>query len=832
MLWGSTVKSIACGRTRSGTVNPCKLGITPRRFLLSALLLSGMAVGSPVFSAALDGEKSPEEPAVWVAQASKEVDFAVPSLSLSEALDRLSQQTGLSFAYRPADIAGLSSNRVSGRYAIAEGLRRLLHGTGIDFTFTGPSTIVLELGSEPADNSLLRLDTVFVEGKSETAYGPVDGYRALRSSTATKTDTPIEDVPVSVQVVPRDTIEDQAALHLDDLYSNVSGVQQAGNTLNAQSEVLPIIRGYESPVLLRNGLRATNVGTVDLFNIERVEVLKGPASILFGALDPGGQVNTVTKRPGSEESYEAAVQYGSFNFKRATFDATGGVSEDGRLAYRFNAALTDSDSFRDEMFLKRQALAPSLLWTPQTGTELLAEFTYVGEEQPYDSGVPLGLDGQPLVTQDTFFGDPGLRGRNIDDYALNLQFRHQVNDFFELRSQAQIHRAEAKNESLRNLAFVGDRLVLRYQNEDRTDDEAQLVIDGISTFEVDGSTHELLTGLEYVFQDSEFNRFRTNIALVDVNNDPNVNIVVPVNQPKQEVLGRTAWWAAYAQNQMTFLDDGALKVLIGGRYDKLKQSSDTNRIPAPGIDENNFSGRIGTLYEFSDRHAAYISVSQSFVPQQNGVLDVDNVPLPSETGLQYEIGFKSQFLDDTLSLTGALFQIDRENVAVFDQATSAALGRNVFLPGVSQRSQGIEFDLTGELADGLRIIANYSFTRTEVTENQADPTAEGNRVGGVPNHLARVWLNYAFPSASALHGLGIGGGVRYVGRSDAQFNQSIRLDPFAVFDAALSYSYKDAKFSLNLNNILDKEYIARASSREIAHFGEPFSVVGSLRLKL
>jgi len=198
-----------------------------------------------------------------------------------------------------------------------------------------------------AYNEVVELDPFKVKGRS--GYG----YNAARSATGTRTPIPISEIPISIQVVTRQLLEDQAAQGLEDAFRNVSGVVEAGNTLSAQSEVLPFIRGFESPAALRNGMRATGVGAVDLANIETIEVLKGPASILYGALQPGGVLNYTTKRP-SEVAYTRIEQsVGSYDFFRSTIDSTGPLNPEKSLLYRVNAAYTNSGSFRDEIDTER-----------------------------------------------------------------------------------------------------------------------------------------------------------------------------------------------------------------------------------------------------------------------------------------------------------------------------------------------------------------------------------------------------------------------------------------------------------------------------------------------
>lgn len=778
---------------------------------------------------------------VAVAAGVELITFDIPARPLDEALAAFGRQAGIQVSGAAEVVAGRRGGAVQGQFSVDEALGRLLAGTGIGWITEADGSVTL-LPAPPSDGTT-RLDPLTVTGSRravETATGPVEGYLATRTFTATKTDASILETPLSVQVVPRDVIEDQGSLNLKDVYENVSGVQQAGNTLNAQSEVLPMIRGFESPGLLRNGLRATSTGAVDLVNVERVEVLKGPASILYGALEPGGVVNVVTKRPQAEAAYVLEQQLGTDELFRTSVDLTGPVTTDRDLLYRLNAAYTDAGSFRDEMEVDRYAVAPSLLWLPDDDTELLVDLAVVHEEQPYDTGIPLGTDGRPLVDPSTFFGDPDLDGRTIDDYTAAYQLTHRLDDTWTLRNQLQFHRADAKNEALRPRGVVdapaGSLLRFRYQNEDRREDEIQFVLDATAAFQTGTVDHEVLLGAELIRQESDFRRFRANAPNVPISNNPQVDYQPPSDQPMDRIQGKTEWAGFYLQDQVSLLDDGRLKLLLGGRYDVVHQENESDGVAAPDVDDGAFTGRAGLLYRLTPQYSVYASVTQSFLPQTPGTLDQSGSPLDPEEGLQYEVGAKAAFFDEQLLATVSVFQIEKENVAVFDNALYNATGISAYLADVRERSRGIEFDLTGQVTDGLKVVANYAFTETETLANPDDPSAVGQPLGGVPRHKARLWMSYDFQEGDRaggldLYGWGLGGGVRYTGTSTAQFDPSIELDDYIVTDAALWYAWGGGRVGLNFYNLFDEAYIVRASDRSIAHPGQPFAVLGSLTLR-
>lgn len=749
--------------------------------------------------------------------------FDIPAQPLGEALIRFGQQSGLEVTASSSLVSGKTSSAVSGRLDTRQAMARLLAGTGLAYSIeSGMATLRPERGNT--------LSAITVSTDWETATSAVEGFTARRSATGTKTDTAIIETAASVQVVPREVIDQQQAVNLKDVYENVSGVQQAGNTLNAQSEVLPIIRGFESPVLLRNGLRATSAGAVDLVNVERVEVLKGPASILYGALEPGGVISYVTKRPEAESRHVFSQQVGSDAFRRTTLDSTGALDNDKTLMYRLNLARTDSDSFRDDIELERTAIAPSLLWFPGDNTDLLLDFAYTREQQPYDSGIPLSADGDPLVPDSTFFGDDDLAGRENEDYYASYQLTHRFNPTWTVRNQLQLHRADNRNESLRHRAVLNNdtELSQRYQNEDRVEDELQFVLDGIATFRAGDTEHEVLIGAEYIKQETEWQRFRQNTPNVPITANPNVNYDPPANQILSDEPSETRRWALYLQDQISLLEDGHLKALLGVRFDDVLSSGSNDGVDSPDVDDSAVTARGGLLYMLSERHSVYASASQSFQPQQSFAVDRSGTPLDPETGEQFEVGFKSGF-SDRLSTTVSVYQLEKDDVAVFDQALFADTGDIAYFPGVNQRSRGAEIDVTGQLTDRLKLLANYSYTDTEVLDNEGDPSQAGERLGGASLHLARLWLSYEF--TGALNGLGLGGGARYVGESTAQFDTELPLDAYTVADASLWYQWRNVRANLKINNLFDERYIPRASNAAIAHPGAPRSVLAGVSIQ-
>lgn len=759
--------------------------------------------------------------------------FDVPAGPLSSALNQLASQAGLALTYEASLAEGKTTDGVQGRYSAAEALQRLLAGTGLGYRFTGNDTVTLE--SSDQDGSI-RMAPVTVQTSEMSAFDPVDGYAASHAFSATRMSTPILETPASIQVVPREVIDDQGARGLEDVYTNVSGVNEAGNTLNAQAEVRPIIRGFESQLLFRNGMRATNVGAVDLVNVESVEVLKGPASILFGAVEPGGVLNYNTKRPQAEEAREISQEVGSYDHYRTTLDFTGPMNDEKTALYRFNAAYTDSGSFRDSVQQDNVALAPSFSFS-RGGTDMLVDLSYTRKEETFDNGVPFSDDDEPLVSEDTFFGDDDLDGQVLEDYFGSWQLEHRINGIFTLRNQFQFHRVDAHNETVRHRGVSGspgsEQLGRRYQNLDALEDEYQLVTDLVADFSTGEVKHELLMGVDMVYQDQNNERFRQNLSAIAISDDPQTDVNPPANQPMEESEFENRWLALYLQDQMSLMQD-RLHLLAGGRYDDFESKLEEDGVPSPDVDESKFTGRFGALYDLTYWMSPFISASQSFNPQGAFAVNRDGDLIAPEEGRQYEVGFKFVSSDERLVANLAAYRLEKENVAVFDRPHFINTGEVAFTT-TDQRSEGVELDITGQLTEQWKVIANYANTDTEVLENRADPSMEGEPLGNVPEESVRLWATYDFASLSALHGFGVGAGLRYQSDRKAQFDDT-ELDSFTTFDAGAWYTHpldggKALKAQLNVENLTDEEYYPRASDQSIVHPGEPLTVTGRISLE-
>jgi len=661
----------------------------------------------------------------------------------------------------------------------------------------------------------------------------ITGYRTPNATTATRTDTPLRDVPANIQVVPRQILEDQAAFRLDEALRNVGNVNFASSYGNRGQEFQ--VRGFAA-TQYRNGFRE-DTGACCSFNnrtvqetadLERIEVLKGPASVLFGQGEPGGIINLVTKQPLDTPYYEIGFTAGSFNFYRPTLDFSGPISDNGAIAYRLNVAYESDDTFRDLSNSRRYFIAPTLAWQISPSTALRLEASYIQDRRTFDRGLIVleGSDRPADLPFNRALFDPENSTSNIEETRVTLFFDHQFADNLTLRSALRYTNSfESDREGTSNVvgllpdnrtveleAYFGDQFfeTFTFQN------------DLIWEFNTGSIAHTLLFGLELRNATAEYS------SQVDPEQEALTGGLLDIFEPNYDAITYTGGYqfnfegdrqkqnvfAVYLQDQITLLDN--LKLLIGGRFDRVTSEQRFGDFSEDG-DDSAFSPRVGLVYQPSTDVALYASYSRSFVPAAGR--SIDNEPFEPERGTQYEIGVKVDLIEG-LSATFSAFDITKSNVL-----TANPLNTDFSIQVGEQKSRGIELDLTGEILPGWNIIASYAYLNAEITE---DNTYEvGNRLNPIPRNSASLWSTYTIQSGS-LRGLGFGAGVFFVDQRPGDLENSFFLPDYTRVDAAIYYDNGDFRAALNFKNLFDTQYFAGSQNRTAVVPGAPFEVQGTV----
>ncbi|WP_342163874.1 TonB-dependent siderophore receptor [Methylobacterium sp. SD21] len=664
----------------------------------------------------------------------------------------------------------------------------------------------------------------------EIATGPVSGYRATRSATSTKTDTALRDSPQTINVVPRQVISDQQDLRLTDAVTNVSNVVP-GSIVQGRSQNY-IIRGFSTQIFAVDGVLINPAIAFypverDLANAERVEVIKGPASVLFGRGDPGGVVNIVTRRPTLEPSGELSVLGGGFGLRRLQGSVSSALLESDTLAGRISFAAQEDPTFRNigDNTNSRYFIAPAISWTPTPDTRVYLNSEFTKQYSQYDEGLIAFRGRVPLDDVGRYYGTPWSRYYG-EVNSTTLRIEHDVNENLTLRQivngQWGVFHVFASRATGVNAA--GTTVARRESTVDSTFAAVDTQSEAVLKFDTFGFSHTALLGFEYT------NGFRHPYSLQGVLPstsflNPILSNVSPVGLSLQSDLKqKLELFGFYLQDQIALTPQ--LQLVIGARFDLGSQfyfsRTTASRTIPPDQELFGASPRIGLIYRPFEPLTFYASYATSFAPQTANVLNVAN-PAP-ETGEQVEIGTRIDILP-TLTLSGSAFRITRDNVAATDPANT---GFSVITG--QQQSQGFEADLAGEILPGWNVIGGVGFLDAKITRDTT--FAIGNRLAGVPTFSGSVWTTYEFHEGW-LRGLGLGAGVTYVGQRTGDLNNSYSVGAYARVDAAIWYDFDERwRLSVNIRNLTDARYIEQPFNQFNNTPGAPFSAIAAIRVKL
>lgn len=758
---------------------------------------------------------------VAVAQAQETVrthEFRIPAQSVASALVRFSALTGFSVVYDGTLPGNARSKPVAGRLSEQQALQQLLSGTGLTFRFGANDTVTIIApaavnGAVSGDGTTV-LGAIVVEGESGRSYVAGD------SSVGTKTDTPLRDVPQSIQVVKRSVLEDQQATSLTQALENVSNVRESSTGGNRAATY--ITRGFASNTYAIDGSVLNATGSrpevnPDLAGIERVEVLKGPASVLYGRGEPGGLINLVTRRPTSTPTAEVKTQVGSFGFRRAEATASGALNEDGTLIGRITGAAQREEGFvENRPDSERQYIGGVLEWAPDEDTKVSLSVDHTHQEQPFDRGLVVGADNQIVGPYDLFLGEEWSM---VDSRKtrVSLNAEHQANDWLKLRSTFRYDDAYTTDTGIDYQGLRADNRTMRRRYSDRIEDmqNIDLQLEGIMTFDTGDIGHTVLAGVQHTRSRMDFWSARSSIADIDIY-DPVYGAPMPPATVNNIYLQDIITTSVYLQDQIDLSDQW--KLLAGLRYDSFKNEVESDFDEKLPMSEGALTGRAGIVYQPTDRISLYTSYATSFMP--TSAVGQGNTALDPEEGWQVEAGIKAE-LTDRISATFSIFQITKDNVAV------SVAGQDYSILTGQQRSRGAELDITGEITDGWQVIASLGYVDAEITKD--DNYQVGNRLVGTPRWSGSLWTTYEFQTGT-LEGLKLGTGVTAVGKRTGDLDNSFYVDGYYRVDASVSYKINDnLDFSLIGRNLTDQRYIESTASRTENHAGAPINFMAAVK---
>lgn len=818
--------------------------IHPSTAILSATLTRvaiGIALAIPAFFVA------PRVSAAEIAARSEQaMPFSIPAQPLEDALNDFIAVTDWQVGF-PAELAkGARSPGVAGSYPPDKALKKLLAGTGLVYRHTGARAVTLERAPEPirlaaAEYQEVQLSPIMVKGEA-TTEDKGQSYAVTRSSTATKTDMPIMETPMSVQVVSRTVMDDQQVITVEDAIKNVSGVQRDWGYGSLNDSF--IIRGFPTrqSSVYRNGFRMTGYAA-ETANVESIDVLKGPAAMLYGRVDPGGIVNIVTKKPLSEPYYSLQQQFGSYDLYRTTADATGPITGNDALLYRFNLSYTNADSFRDFVFTDRIFVAPSLTWRLSEDTEFNLNFEYKNTDFTLDHGIPAVGKRPAKVPISRNLGERGTE-THTDDYLVDFNWSHRFNENWRIRNGFVAHLQDYFLETIVHPFLRPDnRSMGRFANfTDYERHQYGSYIDLTGHFQTFGIRHNVLVGADwYEYHQESVGSFRP-VTDIDIYNpvygtvDLNQHRVFRDHAPTDFFTATTEWFGLYFQDQITLWDK--LHILGGGRHDWARSKSGFSDVSMAAIDQTvleteRFQPRVGILYQPWPWLSVYGNYVESLGADNPG-RSASGEPLKPETAEQFEAGVKTELLDGRLTGSLAYFHIEKLNMQTADISTPDP---NDQVTVGKARSQGIEFDLKGQLTDSLSLIATYAYIDGRILKDNGGN--EGNRLPNVPEHSGSFWAKYDF-FGTALDGFSVGTGVYVAGQREGDNENTFQLPGYVRWDAMAAYRFRVGPTRMtaqvNVNNILDKTYykstdIIDGNPRGRITVAEPLTVLGSIRLE-
>ncbi|WP_233219849.1 TonB-dependent siderophore receptor [Pleurocapsa sp. CCALA 161] len=649
----------------------------------------------------------------------------------------------------------------------------------------------------------------------------------------TRTNTPIIDTPGTVRVIPRQIFEDQGTTEFRDALSrNAAGVVTGGSPRSQFNNVK--IRGFDvSSNSLVNGIPETffTLSTPrDLSNIERLEILSGPASIVGGQISPGGIVNVVTKQPSLSPLYELSASYGSFNTVQGAFDFSGPLNDSKTVAYRLNASIYHSGTFidADNVDIERFSIAPVISWQIGKQTKLSFEGLYFDNRTPQRVGLPARgtvLDNpNGEIPRDQFVGEPDFDGSTNKLTQIGYDLEHSFSDNWSLRHvfrymNFQNEQKEAfvneLQDDLRTLERSGDLFI-----DDINNYQATAYVTG--KFETGKINHELLAGVDYVFEEDFFESEFFEAESIDLFK-PEFAGGVGESIDSSNVLQTGNGLGIYLQDQLKTFDNRLIFVL-GGRVDFVGSSSEDlvdESSEKESQDDSAFSPRVGVLYKLADNISLYGSFSRSF--KQEIGRSLNNETFEPSRGTQYEVGAKADWLNKRLSTTLAFYDLTQTNVLTEDPDDP-----EFEIQTGEQNSQGIELQTTGEILPGWSVVASYAYTNAEIIQDNV--FAVGNSLANVPENTVNLWNTYTI-SEGDLSGLGFGLGLFYVGSREGDLDNSFQLDDYLRTDAAIYYRRDKLDLALNFKNLFDVDYVEFADDDLRVGLADPFTAEFSASYK-
>jgi iron complex outermembrane receptor protein len=653
-----------------------------------------------------------------------------------------------------------------------------------------------------------------------------EGYSPRNSSTATGTDTPLRDIPQSIQIIPRAVIEDRDAQQLGAALETAASVADTGGRGVSVFGPGFLIRGFNTGGgLYREGVQTFSLGPLSTNDLERIEVLRGPASVLYGQGEPGGIINLVPKKPLSEPFYSLSVGGDGFGSYNGLVDFSGPITNDRTLRYRLNVSYNDFNGFRNPVDGNELLISPIITWdiTPKTSLDLYSQYTKNREN--IDQGLVAGSNGIIDLPRDRFLGED-FSEFSQDQFNIGYRLNHEVNESLTLR-----HNLNYQSYSPRRYSPLFDSL------DETTGELGRLAYfaggkyqrffvnaEALGRFNTGSVSHQVLAGVQYrnTAEQPEF-QFSNLYSPINIFN-PIYTGIPYATEPEFFRDDTIKTLSFYLQDQINLLPN--LKLLAGVRFDTAEQFRTTQVIDEPRDEfrqtDSAFSPRVGIVYEPIKPLSLYASYSTSFQPSFGASRNLDDATFEPELGRQFEVGVKWD-ITERLLFTAALFDIRRQNVQTPDPNDP------LFTVQTGEvTSQGFELGIGGEILPGWNITANYTGLNAFVSQDNTELL--GNRLANVPDSQFSLWTTYRIQQGS-LQGLGFGMGLFSVSQRAGNSLNTFNLPAYFRVDAGLFYARNNWRAQLNIQNLFNTTYFLSSDEFLSVIPGAPFTVSARVTVK-
>lgn len=798
---------------------PLTVRATPLARAAHALCV-GIAIAAAASAASQSAWAQTNAPGAAAAQATTR-SYDIPAGPLGRTLSRYAGAAGVTLSFEPALTEGLRSPGLQGSVAaVEEGFARLLVGSGLEavprsgggYTLRrgAPAPAPAAAGRTSSSSTDTQLPTVRVAAEREAAWGPVEGYRATRGAGATKMDVPVLETPQQVSTIGAAQIRDQAISSVAEAVRYSAGVRPADYGITDDDVS---IRGFylTGTGLYRDGMRLIHNGfmtNLEPYGLERLEVVHGPASVLYGQSAPGGLVNAVTKRPRAGMQREVGLELGSHDRRQVTADIGGAFNDQGTVFGRLTVLKREAGTQWDDLRNDRTYIAPAItLQGDRTTLTLLAHHQQddTGYIIPYYRNTPAGPASETINVN-----GPGS-GHHKEAWSLGYLLEHSFSDHLSLRHNLRYLDGSNHRLEMRNRGLLADQRSMARLAMVRPDAEKTLVIDTHVEARLKSGdvSHQILAGIDYYHSKLDWRIHSLNdaVAPIDLVNPVYVQPDWGNNFLSDRALARNTQVGLYLQDQIKLGERWV--VSLGGRYDTARidtkydaRLTGNTAFTTTVVDrrDNAFTGRAGAIYLAPNGLAPYVSFNTAFQPPLTTVtaVDANGTPYEPETARQAEVGVRYAPQGAGYTLSAAVFDLRKRNVR-----TPSTINPRFDVQTGEVRSRGLELQGTGDVGGGFSVIGAYTYLNAKVTRSN-NALEVGERPGATPEHVASLWGKYQRGP------LELGLGMRHISATVGELRVATgpipTNDGYTLFDAMAAYDVGAWRLSLNVTNLGDKRY--------------------------